>query len=115
MQRGNLWTSPSESLPPNSKEEIFDTLISSNEGKNLKVERIVSCGQTTDGWYNQDQDEWVVLIQGEAELELKSGDKEKLNSGDYIYIPKHTIHRVSYTSQNPACVWLAIMADQLDK
>jgi cupin 2 domain-containing protein len=32
----------------------------------------------------------------------------ELNKGDYIYIPHKLKHRVTYTSTNPVCVWLAI-------
>ncbi len=50
-----------------SEDEVFETLF---HAKNIRVERIISTGQTTpeDQWYDQDTDEWVVLLQGEARL-----------------------------------------------
>ena len=78
-------------------------------GHNSRVERIVSTGQTTpEGqWYDQEQDEWVALLSGNAELTWKDGEKTKLKAGDWLLIPAHARHRVTYTSTEPPCVWLA--------
>lgn len=74
------------------------------------IERIISIGQTTpvDEWYNQDKDEWVVLLEGEARLFFEQTGEIIMNKGDYILIKAHERHRVEYTSLNPPCVWLAI-------
>ena len=91
-------------------EELFEPIVSAN---NILIERIVSTGQTTPPgeWYDQEQDEWVILLQGEAELSYADGYRLKLTAGDYILIPAHEKHRVDYTSSNPPCIWLAIHAD----
>ncbi len=78
-------------------------------GHQLRIERIISTGQTTapGEWYDQDLDEWVILLQGQAELRL--GDRcYPLKPGDYLFIPAHCQHRVEYTSIEPPCIWLAI-------
>ena len=79
----------------------------------MKIERIVSSGQTTPTreWYDQDQDEWVVLIQGESELEYENGDKQRLTAGDHVLIPAHLRHRIVYTSAEPPCIWIAVFGD----
>lgn len=90
--------------------EHFEVLAA---GKDIRIERIISTGQTTpDGeWYDQRQDEWVILLQGEAKLAYEDGSTRALKSGDYVFIPAHQKHRVEYTSVEPPCVWLAIHAD----
>lgn len=96
------------SLPdPLPSEEQFDDLISDC---GVKIERIVSTGQITpEGeWYDQERDEWVVLIQGKATLEYHDGQTLRLSPGDHILIPAHKKHRVSHTSNNPPCIWLAV-------
>ncbi|HOH83982.1 MAG TPA: cupin domain-containing protein [Bacteroidales bacterium] len=100
---GNIFTG----LASQSKEEIFNPLFSS---KNIKIEQIISSGQTSParGWYDQEQHEWVVLVEGEATLEFENSQKKKLQKGDYIFIPAHTKHKVFYTSANPPCIWLAV-------
>ncbi|MDY0343841.1 MAG: cupin domain-containing protein [Lentimicrobium sp.] len=92
--------------------EWFETLAS---GENLIIERIVSHGQTTPGnqWYDQELDEWVILLQGEASLEFQDGEVLGLQKGDYTFIPAHKKHRVTFTSTAPPCVWLAIHASNL--
>ncbi|MBD1843973.1 cupin domain-containing protein [Cyanobacteria bacterium FACHB-63] len=89
--------------------ELFEPLI---ETRQLLVERIISTGQTTaEGeWYDQPRDEWVLLLQGEAQLMYENGSAIDLKTGDYLLIPAHQKHRVSHTSSNPACIWLAIHA-----
>ena len=65
------------------------------------IERIISTGQTTPlgEWYDQETDEWVILLQGKAELSYEDGERIGLQAGDYLVIPAHVKHRVEYTSQ----------------
>jgi cupin 2 domain-containing protein len=79
-------------------------------GKNIPIERIISTGQTTPTgqWYDQELDEWVILLQGEAELSYADDTRIRLKAGDYLLIPTHTKHRVEYTSIEPPCIWLAV-------
>ena len=99
----NIFNLPS-SLP---NKEIFESIISTD---NLLIERIISTGQSTPPgeWYDQDQDEWVILLQGEATLAYTDGSEIRLTAGDYLFIPNHQKHRVEYTSSEPPCIWLAI-------
>jgi cupin 2 domain-containing protein len=87
--------------------EQFETLA---EGHQLRIERIISTGQTTapGEWYDQELDEWVILLQGQAELRLGDGLRQQLKVGDYLLIPAHCRHRVEHTSTDPPCIWLAI-------
>ena len=79
-------------------------------GNNIQIERIISTGQTTTSgqWYDQELDEWVILLQGEAELAYADNTRIKLKAGNYLLIPAHTKHRVEYTSIEPPCIWLAV-------
>ena len=101
--RVNLYNLP-EPLP--DAEEFTDLI----PDRGVKIERIVSSGQTSPAgeWYDQDRDEWVVLIQGEAVLEYEDGGKLRLNAGDHVLIPAHRRHRVDYTSRTPPCIWIAV-------
>jgi cupin 2 domain-containing protein len=104
---GNIFAIPSE-LP--GEDEFSDVLA---RGEDLRIERIVSHGhRTPEGeWYDQDEDEWVALLQGEASIEWKNGDIVELLSGDWLLIPAHRQHRVAFTSHDPPCVWLAVHGD----
>ena len=83
--------------------EQFDTLLKT---QNLQIEKITSHGQTSDQWYEQDRDEWVVLIEGEGRLLFNDDSEVVLKKGEHLYIPKMKKHKVIYTS-SPA-IWLAI-------
>ena len=99
----NIYTLPS----PLPNEELFEPII---QNQSLLIERIISTGQTTpEGeWYDQQRDEWVMLLQGEATLSYVDGSQIQLKPGDYLLIRAHQKHRVEYTSTNPPCIWLAI-------
>jgi cupin 2 domain-containing protein len=90
-----------------SQLEKFEQIVA---GKNIQIERIISTGQTTPSgqWYDQELDEWVILLQGEAEFFYADDKKIQLKVGDYLLIPAHTKHRVEYTSIEPPCIWLAV-------
>ena len=89
-----------------SKTEIEEEIFTA---KNIKLARIKSIGHTSSEnfWYEQDTDEWVMVLGGFGEIEWPDGSKKMLGAGDYIFIPAFEKHRVSYTSQDPPCIWLA--------
>jgi cupin 2 domain-containing protein len=77
----------------------------------LRIERIVSTGQSSPPgfWYDQPEAEWVVLLSGDALLRFEDeAQARSLRPGDYVEIAAHRRHRVEATSQNGATVWLAI-------
>jgi cupin 2 domain-containing protein len=76
-------------------------------GAGCRIERIVSFGHTT-GWYDQDQDEWVAVLTGEAVLEYGDGSRRTMVPGDVEYLPRHFRHRVAATSAHEPTVWLAV-------
>ena len=94
-----------ENIPSVLSEELFETLVKT---PTLHIKRILSRGQTTD-WYNQDEHEWVVILQGSAHLRIE-GEEEphKLIAGDYLEIPSRTRHRVEWTHPEETTIWLAI-------
>lgn len=92
-------------LPQFPLTEELTTILAENE--NVCIERIVSTGQTSD-WYDQDESEFVVLLQGTATLEFDGDEIVELAKGDMLMIPPHKRHRVIYTSSEPYCVWLCV-------
>ncbi len=95
-----------ENLPLGTETEIFENIFSD---ENILIERIVSNGVSSpvNFWYNQTEDEWVLLLDGEAEIEF-ANESKKLKKGDFLFIPANQKHRVSYVSKQPNCIWLAI-------
>lgn len=89
------------------EEELFETIIPDN---GVLIERIISSGQTSPPgfWFDQERDEWVLLLQGEAILQWEDSQEIKLFAGDWAFIPAHKRHRVEYTSIQPPCIWLAV-------
>jgi cupin 2 domain-containing protein len=103
IRRGSL----TRSLPQRGPEELVEPLVG---GGSVRVERIVSHGHASPQghWYDQDESEYVLLVQGRARLELEGHGDFDLGPGDWIDIPARQRHRVAWTATEVATVWLAV-------
>ena len=84
------------------------TSVTLFENSAAKVERIVSHSHSSAAgfWYDQSDDEWVIVLRGSATLEFASGEIVAMNVGDYLTISRHVKHRVASTSSET--IWLAV-------
>jgi len=82
--------------------EMFSTLL---EHKNIRINRIVSSNDSGQIEYIQEEDEWVVVLEGKATLLLESKEKT-LFKGDTLLIPARTSHKVLKTEQGT--LWLTV-------
>jgi cupin 2 domain-containing protein len=94
-------------IPADLPAEVFEPLL---QAEHLRIERIISRGHTTPAasWYDQPEHEWVLVLQGAGTVTLADGRSHTLRAGDYLNIPAHTRHRVSWTDPAQDTVWLAI-------
>jgi cupin 2 domain-containing protein len=94
-------------IPEKLSEEYFEEIISSNQ---FKLERIVSEGHKSpkDFWYDQEKDEFVMLISGSAEIQFENEPAVQMVKGDYLIIPAHKKHRVEKTDLIQQTIWLAL-------
>lgn len=104
MRKGNIYSD----IPERAPEEIFETLV---ESEKLSVKRIISDSHASPegSWYDQDENEWVLLLKGSAALRFE--EKEGLlllGPGDWVDIPAHVRHRVQWTDPTQKTVWLAV-------
>jgi cupin 2 domain-containing protein len=100
---GNLFSSL-----PSVDQEHLEVLL---KHPGLRIERIVSTGQASPPgfWYDQPEDEWVVLLSGTAGLRFESEvEARELKLGDWLHIPAHVRHRVEWTDAAIPSVWLAV-------
>lgn len=89
---------------PVENSEIFTPLF---QNQRIKIESIRSWLKTPGEIYDQTEDEWVVLLIGEASLQI---NEQRLNmrAGDYCFIPCHTRHQVLSTSSD--ALWLGVFS-----
>jgi len=103
----------------NVLKNIFDNFSKENEKefieeilstKNFRLGRIISEGHTSplNFWYDQDKNEFVLLLKGKAKLSFENGKKIELNPGDYMIINAHQKHRVDWTDPDQKTFWLTI-------
>jgi len=100
----SLFTDIPETLPT----ELFESLISSST---TKIERIVSRGHASPAgfWYDQPDNEFVLVIQGSAGIRLENNDHViTLKAGDYLNINAHVRHRIEWTDAACDTIWLAV-------
>ncbi len=104
ISTGNLY----QCIPAELPQELVQVLAQS---KHVRIERIVSKGHhSAPGfWYDQEQHEWVMLLDGWATIGFADGRESlRMAPGDYVTIPAHVRHRVEATSEHAATVWLAV-------
>ena len=99
----NLYDLPS--VPAGGEAE---TILCERGG--VSVRRIVSNLARTE-WYDQEEDEWLVLLEGRAELETEDGTVS-LAKGDTLLLRAHCRHRVVSTSENALWLTVHIVTDQ---
>lgn len=77
------------------------------EQNNSRLVRILSRGHTSQ-IYDQAEDEWVLVLEGEAELSFPQENNRilKLKKGDYLYLAAGRQHQVVKTSD--PCLWLCL-------
>ena len=100
MEKPNIFN-----LPELPLQEELTTILAENN--NDRIVRIVSTGQVSE-WYDQTETEFVVLLKGDAVIEYENGKTVTLSKGDTLLIKPHEKHRVSFTSNEPPCVWLCV-------
>lgn len=95
-----------DQIPESAEKELFTTLLSAD---GIRLERIVSFGQTSpeDFWYDQHENEWVLLLEGSAQIRFVDRTID-LGPGDYLNIPAGCRHRVEKTDPAGRTVWLAL-------
>jgi cupin 2 domain-containing protein len=107
-EAGRAAPSVFDGIPVQLPEELVTTL---HRAAGLRIERIVSLGHASPeaSWYDQAEHEWVVVLEGDAAIELE-GQSElvRLGRGCYLNIPARTRHRVAWTDPGRPTVWLAI-------
>lgn len=107
MKKDNIFSNIPESIP----HEVFEEVLSSEP---VRIERIISSGHSSNNrssggdWYDQDEGEWVLVVQGEGVLEFEGGEEVRLATGDYVNIPAHKKHRVTWTDPDKETIWLAV-------
>jgi cupin 2 domain-containing protein len=94
-------------IPNTIPEEVVSGII---ETGSVRIKKIISKGHHSpdDEWYDQSENEWVMVVKGSGVLVFENGETVALTSGEYLNIPAHTRHRVSWTDPEEETIWLAV-------
>jgi cupin 2 domain-containing protein len=104
INSGNLFSN----IPHHMGDEVFDTILAFD---GCEIKRIISKGHQSppDYWYDQERNEWVVVLKGAAALKFKNEDNVvEMMPGSYVHIPAHCKHRVEWTDPDVETIWLAM-------
>ena len=89
-------------------DEFFETIL---KVPHFRIERIISRGHSspTGFWYDQGENEWVLLLKGSATLRFEDQPENvTMKTGDFLNIEKHRRHRVERTDPDQDTIWLAV-------
>jgi len=93
---------------PPPGEECTEVLLQSGL---WRLERIHSCDYRSPAgfWYEQPEEEWVMVLQGRASLRFADQTTDhQLQPGDSLWIRAGWRHRVTATDSAPGTIWLAL-------
>jgi cupin 2 domain-containing protein len=82
--------------------ERFDPIVAL---RSVDIEQITSSATPDPTTYDQAQDEWVLVLEGRATLDVE-GSTVTLAAGDWLLLPARTRHRVVDTATGTR--WLAV-------
>ncbi len=96
-----------KNIPDRLPEELFETLVETDA---IHIERIISKGHSSPkgGWYDQDQNEWVLVLKGAARLAFEDGSEVSMGPGDALEILAHVKHKVVWTDPEEETVWVGV-------
>ena len=94
-------------IPDQIPDEIFEDIVTTNT---VRIERILSYGHSSpeSSWYDQAENEWVIVLEGQGVIQFENGKTVTLNQGDYLNIPARQKHRVASTAEDTRTIWLAV-------
>lgn len=94
-------------IPSSLPEELFEDILIAD---GLRIERILSHGHSSPeaGWYDQTENEWVMVLKGEGVIEFESGEVVTLAEGGFVNIEAGVKHKVLSTHPDQVTVWLAV-------
>jgi cupin 2 domain-containing protein len=94
-------------IPDKRADEVVELIVRTND---VRIERIVSQGHTSpaEGWYDQAEDEWVMVLKGAGKILFEDGRELLLVAGDHLHIAAHQKHRVAWTDPGTETIWLAV-------
>ncbi|MDR2342292.1 MAG: cupin domain-containing protein [Campylobacteraceae bacterium] len=82
--------------------EVFEIL---HKQKNIEITHIISSSKLPDILYCQDKDEFIIVLEGGAVLEVE-GEEICLKKGEYFFIKAFTKHRILKCENGTH--WLAV-------
>jgi len=94
-------------IPDDPRQEHFETLVTTGT---VHIERIISKGHVSPAgeWYDQQRNEFVLVLKGAGTLEFEDGREVSMVAGDWLEIPARARHRVAWTDETSETVWLAV-------
>lgn len=103
---GPIFSNLFDDIPNNADEEEFKVIAKS---KGVVIERIVSHGHVSSEWYDQDETEFACVVRGEARMLFEGETEERLmRKSDWVVIPAHCKHKVTWTLDTEPTVWIAV-------
>lgn len=88
--------------------DVGERTVALAEADGFRVEQILSGLLDEPQHYEQEHDEWVVVLTGHAVLEVE-GVERPLGVGDWWLLPAGTPHRLLRTE--PGTSWLAVRSN----
>jgi quercetin dioxygenase-like cupin family protein len=81
---------------------FFTTALDKDPSRDVQMQMQLHLpNRTGNGFHSHNGDQWEVVVEGEITFTVKGQAPKVLKAGDYVYIPRGTIHRNENKSNAP--------------
>jgi len=91
----------------------FSTPLENDPSRVVRMQQQLQLpGRPGDPFHTHNGDQWEVVLEGEITFTVKGQPPRVLKAGDFVYIPRGTIHRNENKSNQPARTMELLIIDK---
>jgi quercetin dioxygenase-like cupin family protein len=94
---------PAQATGPAFSMRFFTTPLENDPSRVVQMQMQLHLpNRPGNGFHTHNGDQWESVIEGEITFTVKGQEPRVLKTGDYVYIPRGTVHRNENKSNRPA-------------
>jgi len=90
-------------LPPNPNAlRYFSTVLENDPSREVRLTSVTLLPGGGSNFHRHPGDQWAAIQEGEVTFTIKGQPSRKLKAGDWVHIPRGTVHRNQNLTDKPS-------------
>ena len=103
MVAAPAWSqAPAPQAPRFQPKPYFEMPLEKDASRQVRLQSVVIPAGAGNQFHRHPGDQWWAVQEGEVVYTIKGQPPRVLKAGDYVYVPRGTVHRNQNTSDKPA-------------